>query len=200
MLKFAATLLLGASACARSMHGVPTTEAHAHHDGLPEQLGKVSFPISCVPEVQQQFERGVALLHSFGYEEAEKQFRNIASEDPQCAIAHWGIAMTLFHQIWERPQENAPRCGWEELQAAEKIGARSERERSYISALDEFYRDSSSRDHLTRSQPVQRPLGGRPISRARARPRESEDIPWPAVEELRRRPELGSSISQAKRP
>jgi hypothetical protein len=80
-------------------------EMHAHNHEVTEQLGKVSFPISCTPASQKAFERGVALLHSFGYEQAEEQFTEIAQKDPACAMAHWGIAMSLFHQIWERPQE-----------------------------------------------------------------------------------------------
>ena len=84
---------------------------HAHHHEATEQLGKVSFPISCAPASEKAFERGVALLHSFGYEEAEEQFVEIAQKDTACAMAHWGIAMSLFHQIWERPQESTLKRG-----------------------------------------------------------------------------------------
>ena len=62
-------------------------EMHHHHDPS-EQLGKVSFPTSCAPAVQSGFERGIALLHSFCYEEAEEQFTEITQKDPACAIAH----------------------------------------------------------------------------------------------------------------
>ncbi len=75
-------------------------DEHAHHHEATEQLGKVSFPISCAPGSQKAFERGIALLHSFGYEEAEQQFVELAQNDPTCAMAHWGIAMSLYHQIW----------------------------------------------------------------------------------------------------
>src|SRR4029077_66031 len=68
-----------------------------------EQLGKVSFAVSCLPSVRAPFNRGVALLHDFWYDEAQPQFERIATIDPQCAMAHWGIAMSLFHQIWDRP-------------------------------------------------------------------------------------------------
>src|SRR5580700_8348991 len=77
-----------------------------HHHEPTDQLGKVSFPISCAPGSQKAFEHGIALLHSFGYEEAEQQFVELAQKDPACAMAHWGIAMSLFHQIWERPTES----------------------------------------------------------------------------------------------
>ena len=69
----------------------------------PEKLGKVSFPISCAPAVQEQFDRGVALLHSFAYTPPKMHFRAWRNMDPQCAMAHWGIAMTYFHQLWEPP-------------------------------------------------------------------------------------------------
>ncbi len=124
---------------------------HAHHHDAIEQLGKVSFSISCAPASQKAFERGVALLHSFGYEQAEEQFVEITQKDPGCAMAHWGIAMSLFHQIWDRPQEPTLKRGQEELAKAQKIGAKSERERDYISALAVFYRDPASKDYLKRA-------------------------------------------------
>ena len=126
-------------------------EMHAHHHEATEQLGKVSFPISCAPASQKAFERGVALLHSFGYEEAEEQFAEIAQKDPACAMAHWGVAMSLFHEIWERPQEPTLKRGHEELEKAQKIGAKTERERGYISALAVFYRDPATNDYLKRA-------------------------------------------------
>src|SRR5208282_4854171 len=125
-------------------------EMHHHHEAT-EQLGKVSFPISCAPASQKAFERGIALLHSFGYEETEEQFVEIAKNDTTCAMAHWGIAMSLFHQIWERPQESTLKRGHEEIERAQKIGAKTEREQGYISALAVFYRDSATNDYLKRA-------------------------------------------------
>jgi tetratricopeptide (TPR) repeat protein len=124
---------------------------HAHHHDATEQLGKVSFPLSCAPPSEKAFERGVALLHSFGYEEAEEQFSEIAQKDTACAMAHWGIAMSLFHQIWERPQESTLKRGQQEIEQAQKIGAKTERERGYISALALFYRDPATSDYLKRA-------------------------------------------------
>src|ERR1700749_2001936 len=72
-------------------------EGHMHHHDAGEQLGTVSFPISCTPASEKSFERGVALMHSFEYEEAEAQFGEITKSDPSSAMAHWGIAMTMFH-------------------------------------------------------------------------------------------------------
>jgi tetratricopeptide (TPR) repeat protein len=124
---------------------------HAHHHDRSEQLGKVSFPVSCAPASQHPFERGIALLHSFGYEDAQAQFLEIAKSDPQCAMAHWGVAMSLFHQIWERPQGRSLKRGREEIDKAQKIGAKTERERGYISALALFYRDPDNHDHRKRA-------------------------------------------------
>ncbi|HXW89590.1 MAG TPA: hypothetical protein VEK33_03505 [Terriglobales bacterium] len=123
-------------------------EMHAHHHDPDEQLGKVSFPISCAPASQSAFERGVALLHSFGYEEAEEQFTAITQTDPQCAMAHWGIAMSLFHQIWERPEDSTLQRGHDEIGKGQKIGGKTERERGYLSALAVFYQDPAKKDYL----------------------------------------------------
>jgi tetratricopeptide (TPR) repeat protein len=121
-------------------------DMHAHHHDANEKLGKVSFPISCAPGSQSALERGVALMHSFEYEMAEQQFSDLAKQDPACAMAHWGIAMSLFHQIWERPEDSTLKRGNEEMEKAAKIGAKTDRERDYISALSVFYSDPS-KDH-----------------------------------------------------
>lgn len=120
---------------------------HHHHDAN-EKLGAISFPISCAAESQKPFERGVALLHSFGYEEAEEQFTAIAKADPACAMAHWGVAMSLFHEIWERPEDGTLKRGHDEMEKAQKLGAKTERERGFISALAVFYSDPSKDNYL----------------------------------------------------
>jgi tetratricopeptide (TPR) repeat protein len=122
-----------------------------HHHDANEKLGTVSFPISCAPDSQKPFERGVALMHSFGYEEAETQFVEITKKDPACAMAHWGIALSLFHQIWERPGEASLKRGWSEIETAQKLGAKTAREQGYIAALADFYRDYGTRDHMQRA-------------------------------------------------
>src|ERR1044072_5111596 len=78
-----------------------TMVAEQHEHPVPEKLGTVKFPISCSGNVQQEFERGVALLHSFAYSAAEKVFRAVLAKDPNCAMAHWGVAMTYYHQLWD---------------------------------------------------------------------------------------------------
>jgi hypothetical protein len=106
----------------------------------PERLGTVSFTVSCASAVQAPFNRGIALLHDFWYEEAQRQFEEIAKNDPGCAMAHWGMAMSYFHQIWSRPDETANTHGWAEMQKAQSPAAKTARERAYIAALSDFYR------------------------------------------------------------
>jgi tetratricopeptide (TPR) repeat protein len=105
-----------------------------------ERLGEVSFSVSCSPAVRAQFSRGVALLHDFWYEEARPQFEKIAKADPDCAMAHWGIAMSLFHQIWDRPDDRTLAQGWAQMQAAQSHPPKTAREREYIAALSGFFR------------------------------------------------------------
>ncbi len=137
-----AVLLLGAlplavraTAAARADGSAGIAEAYPG-----ERLGQVSFAVSCTPAVRAQFSRGVALLHDFWYEEARPQFEEIIKADPRCAMAHWGVAMSVFHQIWDRPDEQTMALGWKELQAAQAPPAKTARERDYVAALSAFYK------------------------------------------------------------
>ena len=105
-----------------------------------ERLGTVSFTVSCAPAVQTSFVRGVALLHDFWYQEAQRQFEEISKADPHCAMAHWGTAMSLYHQIWDRPDDGTVAKGWREMQAAQAHPPKSARERAYVAALSDFYK------------------------------------------------------------
>src|SRR5271165_2822746 len=130
--------------------GVLADEGH-HHEGLTtDQLGTVHFPVSCTEGAQKPFERGVALLHSFWYEEAEKEFEQIAKDDPQCAMAHWGIGMSIWHQLWNHPDAATVKRGQTEVQKAESLHPKTDRERDYIAALDSFYR-GEKRDYHDRA-------------------------------------------------
>jgi tetratricopeptide (TPR) repeat protein len=138
------------------MAGPPALAQHHRHGAAPsheeEQLGTVSFPTSCSPAAQKPFERGVALLHSFWYEESEKQFREIARQDPACAMAHWGVAMSLYHQLWDRATGERLKRGVAEAQKAVALKGKTERERGYIDAVAAFYADATSRDHQARAE------------------------------------------------
>jgi hypothetical protein len=125
-------------------------ETHSHP--APEKLGKVFFQTSCAPGIQEQFERGVALLHSFAYAAAESAFQAVAEVDPQCAMAHWGVAMTYFHQLWEPPIPPAKiAIAQKEIQRAQQIGTGSERERQFIHALALIYQDAGTVPYRTRA-------------------------------------------------
>src|SRR5580698_7015059 len=106
---------------------------------LQERLGTVHFAISCKASSQAPFDRGVALLHDFWYPEARVQFQRLVKSDPDCAIAHWGVAMTYFHQIWDRPDAASMTLGWEDTRKAQSLRADTAREHAYIAALADFY-------------------------------------------------------------
>src|SRR5882757_667830 len=126
---------------------------HHHEDLTAAQLGTVAFPVSCAPNVQKPFERGVALLHSFWYEEAEKEFQQISSENPNCAMAHWGIAMSLWHQLWNHPDAKVIARGIDEVHEAKTTdGPATPREKAYIAAIAAYYSDSKKLDHEARAK------------------------------------------------
>ena len=126
-------------------------EAHQHQHEPTEQLGRVNFPVSCTPQARRQFNRAVAWLHSFEYEEAEKAFTEVAVTDPRCAMAHWGVAMSNYHTIWAPPTPAELRKGWEAIEKAKSLGAPTGRERDYIAAVEGFYKDSDRLDHRART-------------------------------------------------
>src|SRR5262245_53457738 len=117
----------------------------------PERIGKVTFPTSCTAAAQPQFERAVALLHSFWYLESAKAFTAVTQTDPDCAIAYWGVAMSYWYQIWSPPSPANLKRGTEAIEKAKSIGAKTQRERDYIAAADQFYRDADRLDHKTRA-------------------------------------------------
>ena len=126
--------------------------AQEHEHPAPEKLGTVEFPISCSSKVQKDFNRAVALLHSFAYSEAEKAFRAVTQTDPKCAMAHWGLAMTYFHPLWPPPlPEGSIARGREELARARQLGG-SERERGFVEALNIIYTDAESAPYLDRAK------------------------------------------------
>jgi tetratricopeptide (TPR) repeat protein len=131
-----------------------------HHHDADEQVGTVSFPTSCAPVVQSQFERGVALLYSFEYELAYAQFEEVAKKDPHCAVAYWGQAMTLYHQLWDRPSKAALAQGAELLAKARSFNPPTARERDYIQALSVFYSDTDTLDHNQRADAYSKAMEG----------------------------------------
>ena len=114
-------------------------------------LGKVNFPISCSKEVQPQFNKGLALLHNMMYLQSEKEFNAVAKHEPTCAMAYWGIAMTLFHPLWAPPSSDELKRGWKAIQKAAILMPPTKREMGYIRAVTAFYKDWNIIDHPTRT-------------------------------------------------
>jgi tetratricopeptide (TPR) repeat protein len=116
----------------------------------PEKLGKVSFANSCDGAVQPAFERGVALLHSFWWQEGRKAFQQVLDRDPSCAIATWGIAaIDLGNPFATGPSPAEAQQAQDAIARGRSIGANTERERLYIEAIATYY-DGPVRPHIVR--------------------------------------------------
>jgi tetratricopeptide (TPR) repeat protein len=114
-------------------------EGHHHGPASGEKLGTVKFPTSCAAAVRSEFERAVAMLHSFWYEEAEKTFLAVAQKDPGCAMAHWGGALSLYHPLWAPPDAQQVSRAREALQAAKAAKRKTPREAAYLAAVEAYY-------------------------------------------------------------
>src|SRR6058998_3391990 len=123
--------------------------------------GKVEFPVSFAPAVQPEFARGVALLHSFFYEEARRVFTSVAERDPKCAMAQWGIAMTWWHPIWTPPTPNEMSAGKAAIEKAMAMKGVTDRERGFITALNVYYNTPDSFAAAPVGQSCHGPVGPR---------------------------------------
>lgn len=125
-----------------------------------EKLGKVRFPTSCGAAVQAEFDRAVALLHSFAFGASTSAFTAVAQRDPGCAMAHWGVAMNaLGNPFGWPPSPKALADGGAAIERAKTAGAQTQRERDWIAALEMFYRDTDRIDHRTRALAYERAMG-----------------------------------------
>jgi tetratricopeptide (TPR) repeat protein len=107
-----------------------------------EKLGKVDFPTSCDPKVQAEFNRGVAMLHSYWFIIARRTFEGVLQQDPTCAMAHWGVAMDyLGNSLATTPTRAEAEAGWDALEKARAAGVKTQRERDWIEALSAYFRD-----------------------------------------------------------
>jgi tetratricopeptide (TPR) repeat protein len=122
---FAATLSVSSSATAQ------------HHE-----LGKVSFPTSCSAAVQADFETGVAMLHSYWFNYAGKQFRAVLEKDPGCAMAYWGVALDLLgNTLSSPPSAQNARAAWDLLEKARGVEVKTDRERLWLDAIRAYFRN-----------------------------------------------------------
>jgi tetratricopeptide (TPR) repeat protein len=123
-----------------------------HQHDASEQLGQVSFPVSCNAATQTQFNRALALLHSFQYVEAGQAFAEIAAREPSCAMAEWGVAMSNYHPLWAPPTAAELQKGRAAIEQAKAARPPTQRERDYIAALETFYQDSDKLSHYERAR------------------------------------------------
>ncbi len=114
------------------------------------KLGKVHFETSCKPEAQKLFDRGMLYQHSFWYRASQKTFEEVLKADPECAIAYWGIALSLLWNPHTTPAVKNLAEGAAALEKAKSVGAKTERERDYLAALGAMYADYDKVDHRTR--------------------------------------------------
>src|SRR5690554_2308921 len=116
--------------------------SHAQHDAHHSaEHGVVDFATSCEPAAQERLNAGLALLHHMMYEQAEAEFVAASEADATCAMAHWGVAMSVIHPLWgERPSDAAFEKGQAALERARALGPPTEREAAYLTATEPFFR------------------------------------------------------------
>ena len=116
-----------------------TAQDHQH------ELGTVTFPTSCQPAVQSEFEKGVAMLHSYWFNYAGQTFRGVLEKDPGCAMAYWGIALDLLgNTLSSPPSPQAARSAWEQLEKARGVEVKTERERMWLDAIRAYFKNYDS--------------------------------------------------------
>jgi hypothetical protein len=124
-----------------------------------EQLGQVHFRVTCSTDVQQEFDRGVALLHSFAFDASAKAFAAVARQDVSCGMAHWGVAMTRLGNPFNWPPgAQAIQEGWAAVEKAKAAGGKTPREQEYIAAIEVIYKDAEKIDHRTRALAYERAM------------------------------------------
>jgi tetratricopeptide (TPR) repeat protein len=143
----------------------PQGWAHEEHispeNAQPEKLGEVNFPVTCNAEAQKEFNRAMALFHSFWFDPAIKSFARVLEHDTKCGMAYWGIAITSLGNpfIWP-PHAKAWKAGASAMADAQRAGAGSQRERDYITALVPLYRDWETTEYRPRALAFQKAMEG----------------------------------------
>jgi hypothetical protein len=130
-----------------------------HHALTEEEVGSVQFETSCSKDVAANFNRAVALLHSFQYEQTRQAFAEIAKEHPECAMAQWGIAMSHYHGLWDSGDIVAGRAALRQAQQiASSNSATTAREKAYVDALAEIYAEDG-KDKTAHAQAFEQKMG-----------------------------------------
>src|SRR4030066_260802 len=150
-------IMLGAGASGAWGHG----EKDTPRGTPPEKLGKVDFPVSCNAAAQEEFNRGMALFHSFWFDPAKKSFSKVLQHDPECGMAHWGIAiMSMGNPFAWPPNPAALKAGASAVAGAERGGAKSERERACIRARAAAFEDWETTEHRPRAVAFEKAMEG----------------------------------------
>jgi len=120
-------------------------EEHVHASPVPEEgLGRAHVDISCSPAVAAKFDRALALLHNFWYLRALEGFRQVSNDDPECAMAYWGAAMTYNHPLWDAPSLADETAAWGLVQRGLTAKKVSSRERLYLDAVAALFKDAGA--------------------------------------------------------
>lgn len=120
-------------------------------------FGDVKFALSCKYATQETFDLAISLLHSFEYEEAEKAFVKVIDEDPNCPMAYWGVAMSIYHTIWFEPTEEVLKKGSKIIEIAQTL-PKTDREQDYLDAIGAYYKDWETVDHKTRQDRMEKKM------------------------------------------
>lgn len=158
----------GLAPAAFSQHAPPAASQHApsadhgaHTHTGAQRLGKVEFKVECNAAAQAEFNRAMALYHSFFWPPAMAAFEAVAQADPNCGMAHWGRAMVILDNpfAWPANLAGKPKSAFEALEVARSTGLRSQREKDYVEAASAFVRDHDKVDHRTRLQAYDEAMG-----------------------------------------
>ncbi len=141
-----------AAVAAMVVAGLPIVAPALGQDATEQRLGTVHFPTSCNPTAQARFNRGMRYQHSFWYRESKGLFEEALAADPECAIAYWGIALSLLFNPHVPPPAQNLALGLAALEKGRTLGAKTQRERDYIDALLAFYADHERAPHGQRVQ------------------------------------------------
>src|SRR5215470_3690509 len=135
--------LLGVLVCALIFSSlVSWCDEQHHHELSDSEIGSVHFSTSCSKDIQKDFNRAVALLHSFQYEDTKRAFEEISHKDPTCAMAEWGVAMSHYHGLWNNGDTAAGRVAMSKAREVAAANLKTTaREKAYIAALGVVYEE-----------------------------------------------------------
>jgi hypothetical protein len=149
------TVTFGGAISAAASH-----ELDAAPRGAPETLGEVNFPVSCTGPAQKEFNRAMALFHSFWFDEAKRSFSKVVTLDPDCGMAHWGTSLMSMGNPFTWPSNpNAAKAGAPAAAQAAHVGAKTDREREYIAALGAFFKDWQNTEFRPRAVAFEQAMG-----------------------------------------